>query len=217
MRWDLFITSWGPLLKGLIVTLKLSLLVLTIGTLGGLVIGLLHTLKKRFISIPIFIVVYLSRGVPLLVQIFFVFLVLPLFGLRFSPFLSAVLALSLFAIATISEIVRGAIEAVPMGQVLAGKALGMRILTINLYVVLPQALRSLFPPLIAQFVLLIKVTSLVSLVGVTDLMKAGREIIEREVSGFEVMFLVMLIYIIVCWSITSIGHFFQNRINRGVI
>lgn len=214
MRLDLLITSWIPLLKGLMVTLELSVLVLGIGTIGGFLLGLLHTMKSRLISIPILAFVFLSRGVPLLVQIFFVYLVLPLYGVLFSAFFSALLALSLFAVATISEIIRGAIEAVPNGQILAGKALGMQRWQINAYVILPQAFRSILPPLVAQFVLLIKATSLVSLVGVTELMQTGREIIEREVSGFEVMLLVMFIYTIVCWPLSSLAYHLQVRIEQ---
>jgi His/Glu/Gln/Arg/opine family amino acid ABC transporter permease subunit len=203
-------------MKGLIVTLELSLMVLLIGTLGGFILGLLHTLKNRLISILILTFVFLSRGIPLLIQIFFIFLVLPLFGILFSAFTSAMLALSIFAGATISEIVRGAVESVPVGQVHAAKALGMRKIKINLYVVLPQAFRSMVPPLIAQYALLIKATSLVSLVGITELLKAGREIIEREVTGFEVMILVMFIYTVVCLSLTFLSNNLQRYFNKGL-
>lgn len=214
MRWDLFLTNWGLLIRGLTVTIELSLLVLGIGTAVGLLLGVLHTMTNRLVRAPILAFVFISRGLPLLVQIFFVYLVLPLYGIRFSAFFSATLALSLFAVATISEIARGAIEGVPQGQVRAAKALGMQPWQANAYVILPQALQSMLPPLVAQFVLLIKATSLVSLVGVTELMMTGREIIEREVSGFEVMLLLMLIYTAVCWPLSSLGRKLQIRIGE---
>jgi len=161
--------------------------------------------------------IFVSRGLPLLVQIFFVYLVLPFLGIRFSAFFSATLALSLFAVATISEIGRGAIEGVQQGQVRAAKALGMRPWQINAFVILPQAFQSMLPPLVAQFVLLIKATSLVSLVGVTELMMTGREIIEREVSGFEVMLLIMMIYTVVCWPLSYLGRRLQTRMAQRLL
>ncbi|HMK68164.1 MAG TPA: amino acid ABC transporter permease [Stellaceae bacterium] len=200
------------LLGGLLESLKLAIVVLTLGSLGGLLLGGFGALGGRPGRYVVNVLLYFVRGIPLLIHAFAVFYVLPLFGLRLPPFTSAALALSIFASVTISEIIRGGIVSVPSSQVEAALALGFTRLKAFLLVVLPQALRFVVPPMVGQFVSLIKATSIISLLGVSELMYSGREIIERTLQGFEVMTLIWLLYTAVCLPLSAWGRWLERRL-----
>src|SRR5690349_8248091 len=113
-----------PLLKGLALTVELAAIVLAIGTVCGVIGGVLSVWGGPALRALMTVVIFVVRGVPMLVQVFIVFYLLPLWGLTLSAFVTAALALSIFATATIVEIVRGGIEAVPHGQTEAALAVG---------------------------------------------------------------------------------------------
>ena len=194
------------LLRGLLLTLELAAVVLTIGVVCGTLCGVLYVWGGVAVRTILVVLIFLARGIPLLVQIFAVFFILPLMGLELSGFTSAAIALSIFATATITEIIRGGIEGVPSGQLQAAVSMGFRYWAAVRTIVLPQAFRSILPPLITQLVFLIKSTSLLSLVGVSDLMYAGREVIERTLLGFEVMALIWITYTAICYPLTVLGR-----------
>lgn len=216
MDWAVLWSSFLYLLRGLTVTLELAAVVLVLGTGGGVLGGTLYVWAGRPVRALVTAFVFVSRGVPLLVQVFAMFFVLPLFGLKLSGFTSAAVALSLFATATITEIVRGGIEAIPRGQLQAALSMGFRYAQAMWTIVLPQAARIILPPLVSQFVLLIKATSLVSLVGVAELMYSGREVIERTLGGFEVMAMIWVIYTAICYPLTALARRLEARMQRGL-
>ena len=203
------------LLRGLAVTLQLAALVLVIGVVCGTFCGVLYVWGGVVVRTMLLVLIFLARGIPLLVQIFAVFFILPLMGLRFSGFTSAAIALSIFATATITEIVRAGIEGVPSGQLQAAVSVGFRYWAAVHTIVLPQAFRSILPPLVTQLVFLIKSTSLLSLVGVSDLMYAGREVIERTLLGFEVMALLWITYTAICYPLTVLGRRLERSAQPG--
>jgi polar amino acid transport system permease protein len=202
-----------PLLVGLYASLRLATVVLLLGSVGGILLASLRALGKGPGRFGVSTLLYLVRGVPLLIQAFAVFYVLPLFGLRLSPFTTAALALSLFASVTIGEIIRGGIIAVPAGHFEAALALGLTPVRAFMLVVLPQALRAVLPPLVGQFVSLIKATAIISLLGVPELMYSGREIIERTLQGFEVMALIWLLYTAVCLPLSAWGRWLERHLS----
>jgi His/Glu/Gln/Arg/opine family amino acid ABC transporter permease subunit len=208
------ITLLAPLLRGLNVTIQLAITVLVVGTVGGVIGGVLSSWGGRVVRSVFILFIFLSRGIPLLVQVFAVFFILPLMGVTFSAFVSATLALSIFAVATITEIVRGGIEAVPNGQVDSARALGFSMTQSMLTIILPQAMVSILPPLISQFVFLVKATSIISLVGVPELMYTGRQVIERTLLGFQVMALIWLFYTMVCYPLTALGRRLEADLKR---
>lgn len=216
MEWEVLWSSLLSLLRGLAVTLELAAVVLVLGTVGGVLGGILYVWAGRTVRTLVTAFVFVARGVPLLVQIFAVFFILPLFGLKFSGFTSAALALSVFATATITEIVRGGIEAIPRGQLQAALSLGFLFAQAMRTIVLPQAARIILPPLVSQFVFLVKGTSLVSLVGVAELMYSGREVIERTLLGFQIMAMIWLIYTVICYPLTALGRRLEARVQRGL-
>lgn len=191
----------GPILWGLWMTIKLSLAAgiaaIVLGTLAGLArIANNPALRNLAISY-----IELIRGTPLLVQIFIVYFFI---GTVFSldRFTAGVVALAVFTGAYVAEIVRAGINAIPKGQMEAGRSLGLTHSQTMLYVILPQAFKRVLPPLAGQFINLIKDSSLVSVISLTDLTKAGREIVSSTFSPFEVWFSIALLYLVLTASLS---------------
>jgi polar amino acid transport system permease protein len=203
------------LLGGLGVSLQLAVLVLLLGTAGGVVLATFSNFGGRLGRLFLLVILNLARGIPLLVWIFAIFFVLPHAGLRLSAFTTAAVALTLFASVTIAEIFRGGILAVPRSQTEAGLALGLSPLRVFVLVVLPQALRVVLPGMVSQFIFLVKASALISLLGVSEMMHVGREIIERTLQGFEVMALIWIFYTIVCLPLGIFGRWLERRLAAG--
>jgi polar amino acid transport system permease protein len=201
----------GPLLVGLWITLKISAWSLVFALLLGLVAGLgrvsanpaAHGLATTYVEI--------IRGTPLLVQIFIFYF---FFGtvLELSPFTAGVAALAVFTGAYVAEIIRAGIEAVPRGQMEAARSLGMSTAQAMRLVILPQALRRTLPPLAGQFISLIKDSSLVSIIAITDLSKAGREVVSSTFSPFEVWFTVALMYLALTGALSLLVRRLERRL-----
>jgi polar amino acid transport system permease protein len=201
----------GPLLVGLWITLKISAWSLVFALVLGLVAGLgrvsanpaAHGLATTYVEV--------IRGTPLLVQIFIFYF---FFGtvLELSPFTAGVAALAVFTGAYVAEIIRAGIEAVPRGQMEAARSLGMSTAQAMRLVILPQALRKTLPPLAGQFISLIKDSSLVSIIAITDLSKAGREVVSSTFSPFEVWFTVALMYLALTGALSLLVRRLERRL-----
>ena len=211
-----FVQLMPLLLKGFGVTLLLAAVAVGLGVVFGTLLGSLYVWGGRIVRVMLFVMVTIVRGVPLVVQVFAVFFVLPAYGIKFSAVTSGAIALTLFASFTIMEIVRGGIEAVPKSQMQAALSLGFSYLEAMRTIVLPQALRSMMPSLVNQAVFMVKATSVVSLFGVTEFLYVSKEQIERTLMGFEIMALVWIAYTIVCYPLTMLGRHFESRLqSRG--
>ena len=157
--------------------------------------------------------VELVRGTPLLVQIYFIYFVLPALNISLSPLVSGALALSLNAAAYISEIFRGGIESIDTGQMEAARALGLDYPAAMRWVILPQTLRRVLPPLTNEAVALLKDSSLVSVVGVTELMRRGREIATETGAPTTLYLGVAAFYLLMTlpltWLVRRLEHHWQ--------
>ena len=162
-------------LRGAVMTLVISVLSLAGGMLTGLVLALAHDLRLRFVRVLTVTYLWLFRGTPLLLQLVFVFNVFPSFGIVLSGFTCAVLTLSLNEGAYMAEIMRSGIRAVGSGQRLAGRAHGMREWQIMRWVVLPQAVRIIIPPVGNQFIGMLKMSALVSVISVQELLMVASQ------------------------------------------
>lgn len=209
-------TNWmilAELSHGLLNSLKLAVVVLLIGAFGGFALGIAAAYGGRIVRLIVATLLYLTRGLPLIIQVFAIFYLLPLVGPTFDQFTTAIVALGLFASVTISEIVRGGLISISRGQIEAAQALGLSMFATIYLIVLPQAMRVLLAPLVGQFVFLIKATSIISLLGVPELMLAAREIIERDLQGFKVMAFVWFLYTAVCMPLSMLGRYFEKRMS----
>lgn len=185
----------GVLVKGLLVTLEISAISLFFAMLIGLVAALMRISSNPFSKNFALLYVEIIRGTPLLVQIFIVyFFIGTIFDL--DRFTSGIAALSIFTGAYIAEILRSGIQSISKGQMEAARSLGMRYPQAMLYVILPQAFKRTLPPMAGQFINLIKDSSLVSVISITDLTKAGREVVSGSFATFEVWFTVAALYLI---------------------
>lgn len=203
--------SAGPLAIGLWMTLKISLVSLVFALALGLAAGLARVSNSVAARDLAALYVELIRGTPLLVQIFIMYFFIGTV-LSLSAFAAGVAALAVFTGAYVAEIVRGGIEAIPRGQAEAARSLGMSVWQAMRYVVLPQALRNSSPALAGQFINLIKDSSLVSIMALTDLTKAGREVVSSTFSPFEVWFCVALLYLVLTGSLSWAVRRMERRL-----
>jgi polar amino acid transport system permease protein len=200
----------GPLIQGLIVTLRITAVSLVLAFIFGMVSALFR-LSGSFLA-KILARGYLEfiRNTPLLVQLFFIYFVLsPIFDI--SRFTSAVLALSLFEGAYASEIFRSGIVSIHKGQWEAAYSLGFRTFHTYYYIVLPQAIRRILPPLTSQAVSLVKDSALVSTIAIYDLTMQGQAIIAETYLTFEVWFTIAAMYLIITATLSSFANFLENR------
>ncbi|MFB9217801.1 amino acid ABC transporter permease [Vibrio sinaloensis] len=203
------IEEWriGPILEGVITTVKISLWSLVIALALGLVIGLMRISSNPALKKLSIVYIEIIRGTPLLVQIFIVYFFIGTV-LDLERFTAGVIALSVFTAAYVAEIVRSGIQSIPKGQMEAARSLGMNYPKAMIYVILPQAFKQTLPPLAGQFINLIKDSSLVSVISITDLTKAGREVVSGSFAPFEVWFTVAALYLILTsglsWAIQTL-------------
>ncbi|MBA3010967.1 MAG: amino acid ABC transporter permease, partial [Proteobacteria bacterium] len=156
-------------LKGLWMTSKIAFISLLTCTLLGFVLGIFRSGNNRILKFIIGIYVSFVRGTPFVVQIFIIFFILPEWGIQLEAFPAALLAMGIMGSAFICEIVAGGINAIPKGQWEAATSSGLNLIQQLRLVIVPQAMRVILPPLVGQYVLLIKDTSVVSVIGVMEL------------------------------------------------
>jgi len=198
-------------LKGVWMTVAVSGLSLIFGTIVGFICGILRTSGNTFVKLIIGIWVDLIRGTPFLVQVFIIFFILPSIGIELEAFPAAVIALSNLAASFICEIVAGGILAVPTGQREAATASGLSGYQQLRHIILPQAMRTILPPLVGQYVLLVKDSSVVSAIGVVDITRVGWLTVQRVPEGLMVFGLVGLLYFAICYPLINLSSFLEKR------
>ena len=206
--------KFGPIAHGLWVTVKISFISLIFAVLLGLIFGLMRVAKNQTARNLAVTYVELIRGTPLLVQIFIVYFFIGTV-LDFDRFTAGVVALSVFTGAYVAEIVRAGIQAIPTGQMEAARSVGMTYPQAMRYIILPQALKRTLPPLAGQFINLIKDSSLVSVISITDLTKAGREVVSGSFAPFEVWFTVAALYLLVTGTLSWAIQRLEKRLSAS--
>jgi len=203
-------TKAGPLLVGLFTTLYISFFSIIFAIILGVVTGLARVSGNPFFKKLAVLYIELIRGTPLLVQIFiFYFFIGTIFNL--DRVTAGVAALSVFTGAYIAEIVRAGIQSISKGQMEAARSLGMSYPQAMALVILPQAFKRTLPPMAGQFISLIKDSSLVSVISITDLTKAGREVVASTFSPFEVWFTVAALYLILTSGLSFLVQLLEKR------
>ena len=199
------------LLRGLQWTLALSAIAFVTGTLTGLAIALLRSSGFRAAERAASGYIALFQGTPLLMQLFVVYYGLALIGLKLDAWVAVAIGFTLHASAYLGEIWRGSIDAVPRGQTEAANALGLGYVARMKDVILPQAFRISLPATIGFLVQLIKGTSLASIVGFTELARAGSIISNQIFQPLLVFGIVGLLYFVVCWPLSLYGTRLERR------
>lgn len=203
----------GPL-GGLACTLILSALGIVLAFPLSVLVALARISKWRLLSWPATALVYVARGVPLLMIILWVYFLVPvLIGRNVSGFTTMVCTLVIYEAAFLAEVVRAGIQALPKGQMEAARALGHGYLGAMRYVILPQALYNVMPSMLSQFVSTIKETTLGYVINVHELTFAASQINNQLLTKpFHVFFILAVIYFIVCWSLTQLAGWLERRI-----
>lgn len=204
--------SWvaGPLMVGLGVTLKISVVAAVLAFLIGIIVAFMRMSSYQFLNDIGMVYVALIRGTPLLVQIFiFYFIIATIFEL--DRFVAGALSLGIFFGGYIAEVLRGAIQSIDVGQSEAAKSLGMNYFQTMKIIVLPQALKRALPTLVGEMIALVKDSSLVSVISITDLTKVGREIVANTFSPFETWLIVAAMYFSITFLLSLLGHYIEKR------
>jgi polar amino acid transport system permease protein len=209
---QLLIHSIPFFLKGFWMTVAVSLLSLIGGTLVGFFAGVGRASRMKWLRRLLSIYVDAIRGTPFLLQLFILFFILPEWGIQIKAFPCAVLGLTICSGAYICEIFSSGIEAVPWGQRESAISTGLNRYQQLRFVVLPQAMRTILPPLVGQYVLLIKDSSVVSVIGVLDVTRAGWLTVQRIPEGILVFGLVGTFYFIICYPLIHLVNYLEARL-----
>lgn len=195
------IEAFPTLLKGALITLQLTAVSVALGSIGGIALGIARLSKIGIVRLLARVYIDFFRGTPLLVQLFMIYFGIPAFmkslelDFSFNQWGAAVLGLSLNSAAYLAEIVRAGIQSIETGQREASESLGLSSTQTMRYVVFPQALRRMVPPLGNEFITLLKDTSLVAVIGYQELFRQGQLIVARNFRSFEIFFAVALVYL----------------------
>ncbi len=207
-QWDIFVKSFPTLLKGAWITLQLTVISVVIGLTIGLFFGVGRVSTNIFISRLTLIYVTVMRGIPLLVTLMFLYYGLPSAGIQLTAFTVAIIALSATNGAYVTEIIRAGIQSIDAGQMRAARSLGMPYGLAMRRIILPQVVRRVLPPITNEAITLLKNTALVSTIALTDLLRAGLEIMTWKANTFSPFAGVALVYLLMTlpmmWAVSKL-------------
>ncbi len=198
-------------LKGLWMTTKIAFISLIICTLIGFILGVIRASNNVWLKRIVGVYVAFARGTPFVVQIFIVFFVFPEWGIQLEAFPAALLAMAIMGSAFVCEIVAGGINAIPKGQWEASASSGLTKIQQLRLVIIPQSMKVIIPPLVGQYVLLIKDTSVVSVIGVTELTRVGWVTVVRIPEGLMVFALVGVLYFSISYPLILLSNYLECR------
>ncbi len=214
MKFDISYTfdAIPRLLEGAFVTLQVAILGFTLSVILATTITVARTSlnSKIFNSILAFYISFI-RGTPILVQIFLVYYVLPVVGLNLGPFTAGIIAITLNSAAFVTEILRGGLASVPIGQFEATKSLGISGYTLWRKIILPQTFITCIPPLVNEFTMVLKATALLSMITVVELMRVSQQIYSANYHPVEVLSGTFVIYFLMCFVVSRGSVFLENR------
>ncbi len=214
--WKLLADSLWPLLsKGLTVTIPLTLASFTLGLALAMVAAFVQVAKVPVLRRLARFYIWVFRGTPMIVQLFIVFYGLPGLGVYVNSIPAAIIVFSLNTGAYAAETVRAAIESVPVGQFEAGYMVGMNYLQIMGRVVLPQAMRTAFPPLFNTLIGLVKDTSLAANITVVEMFRTAQLIAARTYDVFAMYCEVAVLYLLFCTFLTWVQHVCERKLEAG--
>jgi glutamine transport system permease protein len=208
-------STYPILLEGLKMTVILTVVSIAIALVLGIVFGLFRVSRSIWLRAIGTTFVDVFRGTPLLVQAFFIYFGIPsALGFQMSALTAGIITLSLNAGAYMTEIVRGGIQSVDKGQMEAARSLGVGYLPTMRKVILPQAVRTMIPSYINQFVITLKDTSILSVIGIAELTQTGRIIIARNFQSFNMWLIIGIIYFVVIMALTKLSDRLEKRISK---
>jgi polar amino acid transport system substrate-binding protein len=205
--------NYQAILEGLLETIKLTIVSIICATIFGILIGLLGVIPNKFSRGLSGTIIYIFRGLPLLVLALFIYNGIPsLTGSKVPAFVAGIITLTLNEGAYTAAFVKGGIEAVDKGQMEAARSLGLPFSKAMQKVVLPQGIKIMVPSFINQFIITLKDTSILSIIGILELTQTGRIIIARNLQGFKIWTIVAVIYLLIITILTLLSKWVERRI-----
>jgi polar amino acid transport system permease protein len=198
------------LLEGALITLGLTIFSIGAGLVLGFVIAVMRRSRYKLLSGPAYFYTWIFRGTPVLVQLIIIYTGLPQIGIKLTVVESTLLGLSLNEAAYLSEIVRAGLAAIPQGQINAAQAIGMREFQVMRYVLLPQALRIIIPPLGNSVNGVLKTTSIASVISMDELLRRTQILIQEKFLVLELFSVAAIYYLIM----TTAWELVQRRIEK---
>ena len=200
------------LFEGFLVTLQVAGLAIVFSFLTGILLAIIRYAKIPVLSQLVAVWVDTIRNLPLLLILFFIYFALPEIGIDMSVVTAAVVGLTIFEGALISEIVRSGLNSIDKGQIEAGRSSGLSYIQTLLSIILPQALRRMVPPTVSQFIALLKDTSLAVVITLPELMHHARILYGGQSNiVIEVLFIVALMYFVVNYTLSLIARRFEAK------
>lgn len=200
------------LLKAALITIEFSIITIILSTIFGIIFGILGALGGKIVRNIIYFFTIVIRAVPVLIHLFLVYYFLPTIGIQVNMYFAIIIGLTIYFTTYNLESVRGAINSLSKGQTEAGLALGFNKFQVTMMIILPQSMRLAVPPLMNNWVVLIKGTSYASIVGLFELTKAASQVAQRTFNPLEIFGVALIIYFIICYVVTRLGKYFENRI-----
>src|SRR6516162_5757054 len=211
--------DWGAIwyaapymLKGAAVTLEISACAMVLATLIGLVMGLVSVSDLTVLRPLVRAYVYFIRGTPALVQIFLVYFALPRIGLELSAFWSGVVALAFNSAGFVAEIVRAGLQSIDPGQGEAALSIGMTARQSIIFILLPQSLRRITPPLTNEVITLVKTSSLLSVISITELTRSAQVIIAERFTPFELYAELAVYYLVIISVLAWFSEYVEKKL-----
>ncbi|MCG8707835.1 amino acid ABC transporter permease [Brenneria sp. 4F2] len=209
---SLIYDNYAAIVEGIGITLLVTLLAFIFALTLGVLVGVLRS-NKGIIESILSLYVSFFRGTPLLIQLFIIYYGLPSIGVNMERYPAAIIALGLNSAAYISEIIRGGLKSVGKGQIDAAWMLGLNRVETTFFIVIPQALRVSLPALVNTFTLILKDSSLISVLSIMELTRVGQLIYTRTYKPLEVYVMVALIYYLLVMSVVVLSKRLENKMN----
>ncbi len=210
LDFSVVLTKIPILLEGCVVTLQISFFALLLGMIFGIAGALCRISANRALNSLAFMYVWVIRGTPVMVQLFILYFGLPQLGIKLPSMVAGVLGLAINTGAYVTEIIRAGIQAVDKGQMEAALSVGMSFRQAMVRIIGPQATKICIPPLVNQFIMTLKNSSIASLVTITELFRTGEQIIYTTFRSFEVYMAVAVLYLMM----NSVFMVLADRLER---
>ncbi|ABV33429.1 MULTISPECIES: amino acid ABC transporter permease [Pseudothermotoga] len=210
--WEIAIFSLPKLLNGLVTTLYMTLFAAITGFIMGIILCVGRIYGRKIIRFICAGFIELIRGTPMLVQLFILYYGLPVYGIRLTPLMAALIGFCINSSAYQAEYIRGAIQSIGSGQMVAALSIGMTKWQAVRLIILPQALRRVIPAWTNEFIYLLKYTSMAYIIGAPEMMAQAKFIASRNFEFFKVYLLTAFIYIALVWLATVLFSKLEKRL-----
>jgi polar amino acid transport system permease protein len=211
MQIDVLIQSLPYLAKGAVQTVWMAAVAIMVGSLVGMALGFAAVSRFALLRWLIDGYVFLIRGIPVLVLMFITYYAFPALGYRVSAYAAVTVALTIYAAAFYTDVMRGCLQSVPRGQTEAAKSLGLSRSWIVFDILFPQAMKASIPPWLNTSIVMVKSTAYSAIVGGWELTYAAKETVERTLATFEIFGAVMIFYFVICYPLSLLSRHIEKR------